>query len=237
MSTSFNNLRRLCGIGIIIIIALQIFAVFSALEKYTPSNIIFYGVLVYFSMRSLFSDKPHHICAFMWSLLTAYLLGWFWGGLAVILYWVLYILKVRAAHKSGQTQHNATRRTRATAVQTTGVIKRYGRIPLVRIPIIWLKYTLDLDLGVLTRDNLFPEKRDKDDTQKDLLGKDDDLLLKQVFDWSFSTKLWRRLAGTSCFEFQSKKIGRSGDKKKHWHCMPNSMVEPLRAKLIELNNK
>ena len=94
---------------------------------------------------------------------------------------------------------------------------------------------MDLDNGLLTRDNFFPEKPDKEDSKRDFLGKDDDLLLSQVFDWSFSTRLYRTLAGTSCFEFQSKKIGKSGDKKNHWHCLPASMTESLRFKLIELN--
>lgn len=235
MNTTMNKVRNFLIVGMLIVIVLQVCAVFSALVKYTPSNVIFYCIMVYFTMRNLFSEKPHHICAFLWSLLTAYLLGLFWGALTVILYWVLYFLKVRAAHTSSQPQRNATQRTRATVVQTTGTIKRFGRIPFVRLPIPWLKYTLDLDQGVLTRDNFFPERHDKDDSRHDFLGKDDDLLLKQVFDWSFSTKLWRRVAGTSCFEFQSKKIGRTGDKKKHWHCLPNGMVESLRHKLIEVN--
>lgn len=213
MNTTMNKVRNFLIVGMLIVIVLQVCAVFSALVKYTPSNVIFYCIMVYFTMRNLFSEKPHHICAFLWSLLTAYLLGWFWGALTVILYWVLYFLKVRAAHTSSQPQRNATQRTRATVVQTTGTIKRFGRIPFVRLPIPWLKYTLDLDQGVLTRDNFFPERHDKDDSRHDFLGKDDDLLLKQVFDWSFSTKLWRRVAGTSCFEFQSKRLEEPGIRK------------------------
>ena len=170
MNTTMNKVRNFLIVGMLIVIVLQVCAVFSALVKYTPSYVIFYCIMVYFTMRNLFSEKPHHICAFLWSLLTAYLLGWFWGALTVILYWVLYFLKVRAAHTSSQPQRNATQRTRATVVQTTGTIKRFGRIPFVRLPIPWLKYTLDLDQGVLTRDNFFPERHDKDDSRHDFLG-------------------------------------------------------------------
>lgn len=231
MSTSNTKLRSFILKSIAIVIALQLFAVISAFVTYTPSNVVFYGVTVYFTMRNLFSERPHHIFAFMWSLLTAYLLGWFFGAIEVILYWVLYFIKVK------YTTHRPSATPASSATAQSGVIKRYGRIPFVRIPLPWLKYTLDLDLGVLTRDCLFPEKHDKDNTRRDLFGKDDDLLLNQVFDWSFSTKLWRKLAGTSCFEFQSKKIGKSGDKKNHWHCIPASIVNPLRNKLIEVNSK
>ena len=108
MNTTMNKVRNFLIVGMLIVIVLQVCAVFSALVKYTPSNVIFYCIMVYFTMRNLFSEKPHHICAFLWSLLTAYLLGWFWGALTVILYWVLYFLKVRAAHTSSQPQRNAT---------------------------------------------------------------------------------------------------------------------------------
>ena len=192
-------------------------------------------------MRSLLSEKPHHICAFMWSLLTTYLLGWFWGAAEVIIYWVSYFIKVKYTPKtssksSKKDDEDSDEDSDEASTDNTEIVK-FGRLPFVRIPLPWLKYTLDLELGVLTRDCLFPEKRDKDNPKRDFLGKDDDLLLNQVFDWSFSTKLWRKLAGTSCFEFQSKKIGKSGDKKTHWHFVPASMIKPLRAKLIKVNNK
>lgn len=239
------KLRKVLAILLLIFIPLQVWAAFSALLKYTTSNIIFYYVMVYFTMSNLFSERPHHICAFMWSLLTAYLLGWFWGGMAVLVYWGLYFIKVKYAPKTSSKSSSKSSKkddedsdedSDDASTDDTQIVK-FGRIPFVRIPLPWLKYTLDLELGVLTRDCLFPEKRDKDNPKRDLLGKDDDLLLNQVFDWSFSTKPWRILAGTSCFEFQSKKIGKSGDKKNHWHCIPSSMIKPLRAKLIEVNNK
>lgn len=234
MNTTNIKLRNVVIASTAIVILLQFFAIILAFVKYTPSNVVFYGITVYFTMRNLFSQKPHHIFAFMWSLLTAYLLGWFFGAIEIILYWLLYFIKVK--YMPSATPTSGATPTSSATVQS-GVIKRYGRLPFVRIPLPWLKYTLDLDLGVLTRDCLFPEKRDKDNPKRDLLGKDDDLLLNQVFDWSFSTKLWRKLAGTSCFEFQSKKIGKSGDKKTHWHCLPDSMIKPLRGKLIQVNHE
>ena len=100
MRTSINSLRKLVAVGIIIIIVLQICAVFSAPVKYTTSNVIFYYVIVYFAMRNLFSDRSHHICAFMWSLLTAYLLGWFWGAINILVYWVVYFMKVKYRSKT-----------------------------------------------------------------------------------------------------------------------------------------
>ncbi len=223
-------------IGIFAVIILQVVAVFAALAKYTPSNVIFYVLVVYLSMRNLFSQKPHHIAAAMWTICTAYLLGWFFGIIEVVVYWALYFIKVKNnPAASASTGSGRTRTVQATVIQTSGTITNFGRIPFLRIPMPWLKYTLDLDNGLLTRDNFFPEKPDKEDSKRDFLGKDDDLLLSQVFDWSFSTRLYRTLAGTSCFEFQSKKIGKSGDKKNHWHCLPASMTESLRFKLIELN--
>ena len=232
MNTSKRNLVLVSTLTVII---LQVVAVISAFVKYTPVNVIFYGLAVYFAMRNLFSNQPHHIWATMWSVCTAYLLGWFFGLVEIVVYWILYFIKVKNSGPAPSSRR--TRPINDQFIQTSGTITCFGRIPFVRIPMPWLKYTLDLDRGLLTRDNFFPDKPDNDDGKRDAFGKDDDLLLKQVFDWSFSTKLYRTVAGTSCFEFQSKKIGKSGDKKNHWHCLPSYMTESLRLKLIELNNK
>ena len=234
-ATNVKKRNLLIG-GLLIVLILQICAAFAALAKYTTDNVIFYYVMVYFTMRNLLSERPHHICAFLWSLRTTYLIGMF-GVIDVVVYWVLYLLKVKYTPKSSSKSSKKDEEDSddASTDNTKTKITKFGRIPFVRIPLPWLKYTLDLELGVLTRDCLFPEKRDKDDPKRDILGKDDDLLLNQVFDWNFSTKLWRKLAGTSCFEFQSKKIGKSGDKKNHWHYIPASMVSPLRNELIKVN--
>lgn len=235
MKTSQMKKRNLLIVSEAIVIVLQLLALIMVWLKYDAVNVVFYHVLVYFTMQNLFSQKPHHICASLWSIMTIFVIGWFFGIVAVTIYWAMYCLKVKNSPRSNIPQPQP--QPRGTTAQNPGVIKRYGRIPFVRIPLPWLKYTLDLELSVLTRDCLFPEKRDKDNPKRDFLGKDDDLLLNQVFDWSFSTKLWRTLAGTSCFEFQSKKIGKSGDKKTHWHFVPASMIKPLRATLIKVNNK
>lgn len=209
--------------GILLFIILQFIAVLSALLNYNLLNILFYFITIYFSIKNLFSPKKHCIIAVIWSILTIYLLGNFFGGMILITYWGLYVIKKNTSPDEPNRGRENER----------GTIKRFARVPFVRIPIPWVIYTLDLENAILTRDSLFPE-RDKSNGRRDFIGKDDDLPLKQVFDWSFSTKLWRKLAGTSCFEFQSKKIGRSGDKKTHWHNLPNELITPLRSKLIEL---
>lgn len=235
-----TKLREKVKFAGLMLIILQLLALIIVWTKCDVANSFFYIILTYFAMRNLLYEKPHQVCAVLWSMMTLLaVLGLIFGGIAVVLYWWMYSIhaKYTTPTTTGhpKAKHGARQTTKTEITQTAGIIQCFGRIPFVRLPIPWLKYTLDLDHGVLTRDNFFPEKHDKDDSRHDFLGKDDDLLLKQVFDWSFSTKLWRRVAGTSCFEFQSKKIGRTGDKKNHWHCLPNGMVESLRHKLIEVN--
>lgn len=99
-ATNILKLRKLLAITMMVFIPLQVVAVYSAFLKYTTENVVFYGIVVYFTMRSLLSEKPHHIFAFMWSLLTAYLLGYFWGAVEVIIYWGVYFIKVKYTPKA-----------------------------------------------------------------------------------------------------------------------------------------
>ena len=100
MNATILKLRKIEKILMMVFIPHQVVAVYSAFLKYTTENVVFYGIVVYFTMRSLLSEKPHHIFAFMWSLLTAYLLGWFWGASEVIIYWVSYFIKVKYTPKA-----------------------------------------------------------------------------------------------------------------------------------------
>ena len=153
MNTNTNRLRSIIILGLLIVIILQVCAVFSALVKYTPSNVVFYCIMVYFTMRNLFSEKPHHICAFMWSLLTTYLLGWFWGAAEVIIYWASYFIKVKYTPKasSKSSKKDGDEAGEEDSSKIPYFIKKNGyellrtiqpifRIPLLGIPKIWHKY-------------------------------------------------------------------------------------------------
>ncbi len=94
------KLRKVLAIAMMVFIPLQLWAAISVAVKCTSSNIVFYYVMIYFSLRSLFSDRPHHLCAFMWSLMTVYMLGWFWGSVEVLVYWVSYFIKVKYTPKA-----------------------------------------------------------------------------------------------------------------------------------------
>ena len=119
MNTNTNKLRSFVVLGLLVVIVLQVCAVFSAPVKYVH-------------------------------LLTADLLGWFWGALTVILYWVLYFLKVRAAHTSGQPQRNATQNHNddndtpdfivKNGYELLQTIQPIFRIPFFGIPKFWHKY-------------------------------------------------------------------------------------------------
>ena len=100
MKATMLKLRKLLTIAMMVFIPLQLWAAISVAVKCTSSNIGFYYVMIYFSLRSLFSDRPHHLCAFMWSLMTVYMLGWFWGSVEVLVYWVSYFIKVKYTPKA-----------------------------------------------------------------------------------------------------------------------------------------
>lgn len=225
-----SNTRYVVLILVGLLLIAQIFTVFAAWHRYTLSNAIFYYIAAGMALYGLFGKKSHVVWATMWSIMTAYVLGIF-GPIVVISYWGLFVIKRKQSVDGFEGEDGSSE----FEEDDSKVITMYGRLPFLRIPLPWLKYTLDLEHLILTRDNFFPDW-DRDDGRHDLVGKDDDLLLKQVFDWAFSTKLWRLLAGTSCFVFQSKKIGRSGDKRTHWHCIPSELVEDLRRALIEAQN-
>ena len=157
MNTNTNKLRSFVVLGLLILIFLEICAVFSAPVKYVPYNVVFYYILVYFTMRNLFSERPHHICAFLWSLMTADLLGWFWGALTVILYWVLYFTKMKIAsvHKKVRREEeddeNEDEAGEEDSSKVPSFITKNGyellqtiqpifRIPFFGIPKIWHKY-------------------------------------------------------------------------------------------------
>ena len=230
--------------GEALIILFQIFAVISAFVKYTPENIIFYCVMVYFTMRNLFSKKPHHICAFLWSLLTAYLLGWLFGAATVLAYWVLYFMKVKIAsqhkkeHKDKNTgkaknENTDTEETGENKKKDTAPISKYAKVPVFRIPIPWITYDLKPNIYKLTKDNVFAEKPlEGDDEAHRFFGKKDPLLLTTVEDYYFSNSLVSKITGTTCFSFKSKKL--SDKKFVHWHFMPAIMVCPLDELLTEL---
>ena len=240
MNTSKLNLKKQFVLwGTIILVLAQCYTLGFVYRNFTVANIVFYyllvGSLVAIWGAKLQAGGLHHIIALLWGLVTWAVLGGGFVGVAVVaLYIALYIMRTNtiSPHRSNSHRRN---RGSSTPVQKTGTLSCYGRFAFTCIPMPWLRYTLDLDRGILTRDCLFPGRLDKDSIKKDSWGKDDDLVLKQVFDWDFSTKLYRRLSGVSCFEFQSKKIGKSGDKRIHWHNLPIKMVAPLREKLIEIN--
>lgn len=100
MKATMLKLRKLLALSMLVFIPLQLWAAISVAVKCTSSNIGFYYVMIYFSLRSLFSDRPHHLCAFMWSLMTVYMLGWFWGSVEVLVYWVSYFIKVKYTPKA-----------------------------------------------------------------------------------------------------------------------------------------
>lgn len=234
--SSLNFRKHFVLWGTICIVLAWCYGIGYVIRNQTLPNVIFY-VLLGVALATIWAFKLqvglfHLIVAAIWAAATwAFLGGGILGKGIVIWYIALYIMRTKAIStppkKKSSKQQQQPRKT--------GRISYYGRFAWTRIPMPWLKYTLDLDKGILTRDCLFPGPLDKDSVKKDFWGKDDDLVLKQVFDWDFSTKLYRRFAGVSCFEFQSKKIGKSGEKRVHWHNLPSKMVEPLREKLIELN--
>lgn len=153
MNTNINKLRKFVALGLFVVIFFQVCAIFSALVKYPTSNVVFYCIIVYFTMRNLFSERPHHICAFLWSLMTADLLGWFWGALTVILYWVLYFTKVKTAsvHKKARREEDEDEAGEEDSSKVPSFITKNGyellqtiqpifRIPFLGIPKIWHKY-------------------------------------------------------------------------------------------------
>ena len=156
-ATTILKIRKLLAIAIMVFIPLQVVAVYTAFLKYTTENAIFYGIVVCFTMRSLLSEKPHHICAFMWSLLTTYLLGWLWGAVEVIIYWVSYFIKVKYTPKASSKSSSKSSKKdgdeagEEDSPKVPSFITKNGyellqtiqpifRIPFFGIPKIWHKY-------------------------------------------------------------------------------------------------
>ena len=144
MNATILKLRKFLTISMMVFIPLQVVAVYSAFLKYTTENVIFYGIVVYFTLSSLFSEKTHHICAFMWSLLTAYLLGWFWGAVEIIIYWVSYFIKVKYTPDEDETEKEDSLKVPSfitkNGYELLQTIQPIFRIPFVGIPKIWHKY-------------------------------------------------------------------------------------------------
>ena len=243
-NTSIDYRKQFILWGTVALMLANCFVAGYVLRHFDMANRIAYflslGVLGWVWLTKRENGWGHLIAALAWAIITWAVLG---GGLFAIaiiaLYIALYIMRNNAlfAHTGHHRPHRVHGGwcTRSRAIPTSGVIKAFGRIPFLRIPMPWLKYTLDLDRCMLTRDCLFPGPFDKDAIKKDFFGKDDDMALKQIFGWSFTTGPYRHLSGITCFEFQSKKIGRSGEKEFHWHNMPIKIADPLREKLIDLN--
>lgn len=242
MNATILKLRKIEKILMMVFIPLQVVAVYSAFLKYTTENVIFYGIVVYFTMRSLLSEKKHPIFAFMWSLLTAYLLGYFFGAVEVIIYWVSYFIKVKTAsqHKKKQkkdgkakNENTEPKEDSENKKKDTTPINKYAKVPVFRIPIPWITYALKPNEYKLIKDNVFAEKPlEGDDKAHRFFGKKDPLLLTTVEDYYFSNTLVSKIAGVTCFSFKSKKI--SDKKFVHWHFMPTIMVDPLDELLTEL---
>ena len=245
-NTSIDYRKQFMLWGTVALILANCFVVGHVLRYFDMANRVAYflslAILAWIWLTKRESGWGHFIAAAIWGIITWAVLGGGFFAVAIIaLYIALYIMRNNAlfTHTGGSPRPHRVHggwHARSRAVPTTGVIKAYGRVPFLRIPMPWLKYTLDLDNNIFTRDCLLPGPLDRDATRKDFFGRDDDLVLKQVFDWAFSTKLYRLLSGVSCFEFQSKKIGKTNDMFVHWHNVPNKLVRPLRERLIKLSH-
>lgn len=217
-----------------VLVSLEVIALLlspSWYDHWTIGNMVLFIIVSCLAISQIFG-KNHMVGAIIWSILVFGPLRWFFGTIEVALYWFLFSKR----KKSSSTSTSSDNPTDRDSVPTSGIITKCGRIPFVRIPIPWLKYSLDLDTNIFTRDTPFAEKASRNKKgHRDFIGKDNDLPLVQVFDWDFSSSFYRMLAGTTCFGFQSKKIGREGDKKIHWHYIPQEFVPILRTRLRKLN--
>lgn len=240
MSTSqfFRNLRNYSvEYAFLALCVLEIIALFRAPGWYSNTTILntlaFIGVS-YLTVSQLFGQKHSFLWAILWSVLVTGPLGWVFGLIAVCLYWYLFSKKKRVTskpqpHPQSQSQSQS---------QTSGILKRNGVIPLLRIPIPWMSYALDLDRDVLTQRNIFRKKKKGSSSHKEhLLGSEDPIPLSNIYDLKMLDAPFRKLFGSTWVDIWATKYGPKGDTEICLWCVHPEIAETTSNRWIELKQK
>lgn len=150
MSQFFRNLRSYsveCAfVGLCV---LELIALFMAPRWYSNTSILntlaFIGVS-YLSISQLFGYKHSFLWSILWSVLVTGPLGWFFGIIAVVLYWYLFFKRKpstasEASEDTDDTQHNRSFSfSDGTEDGTLMVIRPILPIPCVRVRKFWRTY-------------------------------------------------------------------------------------------------
>lgn len=207
-------LEKLVYYRIVVMLAifalLELIAIVLAPSYYSNTtllNTVFFCVVSYLAISPLFGKAHHTAWAVIWSLLVLGLLGWFFGIIEVVLYWYLLSKK----KPSSNTSRHSTSRTGTTdsSSSTTLPVSVYARVPFLRIPIPWIKYTLT----------------EKYVTRVSWFGKDDPEPFARIENWYISGNATRAITGVSVFGFRSKKP--HSDNYIVWTLMPADFAERL----------
>lgn len=200
----------------------------ASLWVYDIWNIIFYAIVTFLTLNYFWTADANRrtiISAIIWTPLTLYLLFKGLGiigilGLpGVVAYWFyLWNGNLNPSTNTIQNPTHSTDNLSNSVKSTPTIIRVHARIPVLRIPLPWITYTLNLKTCTcITRSSWF--------------GKMDPELFSGIKNWYISGDAIRFLTGTSSFGFQSTKP--HSDDYTEWYGLPRKFAETLNRALEE----